>query len=145
MGEIGSPRYSTLQQKLAQRAKSGGLKTMKITAKKTIKDENKVVVETREATVEYNFGDTLTDALELFGEDSVFSAFLSKVKIDAQGAVRRMLENNLDSDKITEAMSAWKPGEKLERIKDPVGNFKKHLASMSEEERDAMIAELLEG
>lgn len=111
---------------------------MEITAKKTVNDE------AREATIICDFGDDLKSATELFGAEVIFSCFIANVKITAQAAVRRMLETGSDQAAIEARMNEWKPGQKLERISDPVGSFKKKLAVMDPEARAALLAELMD-
>lgn len=112
---------------------------MEITAKKKINDEE------RAATIHIELGENLENAIELFTADVVFSNFVANAKITAQAAVRRMLETGLDSDAIQTRMNDWKPGQKLERIVDPVASFKAKLAGMDEGERMALLQSLMEG
>lgn len=116
---------------------------MEITAKKTIKvegQEDRVVT----ATINVDFGNDLGESIDLFGDDVVYSNFVANAKITGQSAIRRMLETGSDQDAIAARMAEWKPGQKLERVVDPVGNFKAKLASMGAEERAALLAELMD-
>lgn len=116
---------------------------MKITAKKVIKVEGSPD-ESRTATIVIDFGENLTESTELFGDKVVYSNFVANAKITAQGAIRRMLENGSDQETIETCMAEWKPGQKLERIVDPIANFKTKLAGMDEDSRAELLAELMD-
>ncbi len=94
------------------------------------------------ATVEYDFGESVSDACELFGEDVVMQGFVKSCKITAQSAMRRYLDAGLDEDAIQEKMDAWKPGVALERVSDPVSAIKNKFASLSADEQTAIIEAL---
>ena len=64
----------------------------------------------QEITVEYDFGDSLEDMKEKFGEEVVKSKVKQKLVIDLQAYVRGLLRAGKTEDEITEAVAAWKPG-----------------------------------
>lgn len=113
-----------------------------ITAKKTIKVEGQED-NNLEATILYDFGDNLSDAVDKFGEEIVFGCYAAASKISGQAAIRRQLENGKTQEDITERMAEWKPGQKLERVTDPVAALKAKLMTMTDEEKQAMLAELM--
>ena len=117
---------------------------MEITAKKTIKGVNGQEDRVVSATINVEFGNDLGESIDLFGDEVVYSNFVSNAKITGQQAIRRMLETGSDQDAIETRMSEWKPGQKLERVSDPVGSFKAKLATMGAEERAALLAELMD-
>ena len=107
-----------------------------ITANKSVDGDE------RTATVVTDLGENLTDAVGKFGEDVVFSNYKRAVTITAQAAIRRMLEQNLDQDTITNKMSSWKPGVALDRSVDPVAALKAKMSTMSKAEKKALLEEL---
>lgn len=92
-----------------------------------------------EATISYDFGASLAEVTERYGEDVVFGKFLAQCKIDLQAVMRRYLTAGKDCAELT---GIWKPGITLERIADPKASMKNAFTKMSEEEKKAIIAEL---
>lgn len=113
-----------------------------ITAKKTIKIEGEED-KNLEATVLFDFGDDLSDAVDKFGEGVVFGCYAAQAKISGQAAIRRQLENGNTQEDVSARMTHWKPGQKLERVSDPVAALKAKLMTMNDEEKQAMLAELM--
>lgn len=69
----------------------------------------------RNIEVNYDFGDSLQDAVDKFGEDVVFESFKAHAKINLQALLRRAMapdkEGNVKSDaEIHQMVSEWKPG-----------------------------------
>jgi len=93
----------------------------------------------KEATVEFNFGTDLDDAVAQFGADVVFSRFRAASKIDLQSIMRRYLDANKDCQDL---LTLWKPGVTLERVVDPKAAAKNAFAKMSDEEKQTFLAEL---
>ena len=58
----------------------------------------------------YEFGGSTAKAIELFGEDVVYSLFESQAVIAAQGKSRGMLDRGASVDEVQKAMAEWKPG-----------------------------------
>lgn len=94
------------------------------------------------AVVTYDFGADLDSMIELFGADVVFTNARQSMKITAQAAMRRMLSAGKEQAEIQEAIASWKPGVQMERTVDPVANFKNKFATMDDEAKKALIAEL---
>jgi len=94
-----------------------------------------------EAIVSYDFGDNLADSVERFGEQVVFTNFRQAAKITLQAGMRRCLENRKDP---AEFAKAFRPGVMTAvRAADPVIAFKAKFSSMGEEEKKALMEELL--
>jgi hypothetical protein len=84
----------------------------------------------REVEFEVNFGDTLAESIEAFGEEAVHDIFLSQAVIRAQAAARTVLDERKDNEaplseenppvnSPEDAIAAgqgYKPGEKKTRI-----------------------------
>ena len=92
--------------------------------------------------VSYNFGTSLADAVEKFGEDVVLSGFRRTSVITAQGIMRRLAKAGKSDAEIQDAITAWKPGVAMERVMDPVATLKARIANMTPEERAKILAEL---
>ncbi len=108
-----------------------------ITATKKIGDVEK------SAAIAFDFGGTAAEAIEKFGAEVVYANFVRSAVITAQAAIRRMLEAGSTQDQITEKMKSWAPGVPLERVIDPVAAITAKMASMSQEEKDALIEKLM--
>jgi len=113
---------------------------IQVTAKKKIGDEDKAAV------INFDFGENLEDASAKFGADVVFTNFRASAKITAQAAMRRYLESGLSAEQVAEKMAAWKPGVALERAAiDPVKAIKAKWTTMSDAEKQALLADLRKG
>jgi len=93
----------------------------------------------KEGTINYDFGADLDEAVEMFGADVVFSRYRAAAKIDLQAVMRRYLAAGKDCEELAEK---WKPGMVMERVVDPKAAAKNAFAKMSEEEKEAFLAEL---
>ena len=101
------------------------------------------------ATVLYDMGDTLEEAVDLFGADVVFKRFQAAVTIDIQALLRRGL-TRVDKDKKPDPMSQedlqalvdeWKPGVSKTR-KSKSEKAIEAFQSLSDEERAALLEQL---
>lgn len=108
-----------------------------------------------QVTVPYDFGDNLQEAVELFGDDVVFSKFKAAAIVDFQGVLRRgMFDEEGEGDDKTlipvdsetlasrETISGWKPGVTTRVSKSPKEKALAALKGMSPEDIAAMLAEL---
>lgn len=95
------------------------------------------------ATVTYDFGDSLAEAVDRFGESVVFNRFKSAVTIDIQALIRRELtgEKPASQDEIQEKVDEWKPGVQRSR-KSKKDKALELLGAMSEDEKAEIMAEL---
>lgn len=105
------------------------MKEITITASKVVEGEK------REVSISYNVGETVEEAVSMFGEKAVLDCFVAALKIQAQSAMRRGLENGLPNDEIVSMMSSWRPGQRLVRGYDPLTELKKRLPNLSEEDK----------
>ena len=93
----------------------------------------------QEAVVSYDFGDNLTEAIESYGHDPVFSLYVAQGKVALQAGLRRTMEAGKDP---VEFAAGWKPGVKAPSISaDPMSAAKAAYARMSDEEK----ADFLQG
>lgn len=112
---------------------------IQISAKKEVNGVEK------SAMITYDFGENLDDCADKFGAEVVFSNAVRNFKIDAQAAMRRMLEAGKSQEEIAEAMSTWKPGVRMERQIDITGAFLSKWKDMTDEERQEMLEKMQEG
>lgn len=74
------------------------------------------------ATVRYDLGDNLDEAVELFGADVVYRRFVAAATIDIQAMIRRGLTRTegegdakkpapMTQEELQAAVSEWKPGQ----------------------------------
>lgn len=109
---------------------------VQISAKKDVNGEE------RSAMITYDFGDTIAEMTDKFGEEVVKSNAIRNFKITAQAAIRRMLEAGKSQEEIQDAFSAWKPGVQLERSVDVTGAFLTKWQNMTDEERQEMLKKM---
>jgi hypothetical protein len=104
-------------------------------------EEGKVL--TNSATVNYDFGDTLQDAIDLCGEEVVMSNYTAHSKVALQSIIRTKLKAGQTPEQVAEFVSTWKPGMVIERTAvDPKVAFKAAFDAASNEKKAAMLAEL---
>lgn len=95
----------------------------------------------KEARVFYDYGDSLADMTELFGEAVVFSNARGKMIIGLQAAMRSRLKAGQDIGKLIES---YKPGVAMEKIPTDMNKATEdYFSGLSEEEQDAMITRLM--
>lgn len=102
-------------------------------------DGNKVVVNT-----EYNFGESLAEAVSLFGEEVVFDYFTANATVRLQAFVRTRIEARKSEEEIQEEANGWKPGVVQRSSKDPKESIVKDFAKLSAAQRAELLASLQE-
>ena len=94
-----------------------------------------------EVTFNYEFGDSLEAAIEIFGKDIVWSYALRGLTIASQGHARSMIRAGKTADEIKTALETWKPG--MPRIsRSPEEKIKALLDKLTPEERDNLALEI---
>uniref|UniRef100_A0A6M3KZA1 Uncharacterized protein n=1 Tax=viral metagenome TaxID=1070528 RepID=A0A6M3KZA1_9ZZZZ len=97
----------------------------------------------REMVLEYDFGKDLDEAVVKFGKDPIYQDFVASAKITIQSAMRSMARGGKTDEEINTALSEWKPGVARARTVDPVAASINRFASMSNEDQEGFIAQLL--
>ena len=116
-----------------------------VSATAKVKDEAGNVTGEVEATINYDFGETLQESIDLFGEEVVFTNFKQSAIIACQSRMRAAMIGGKDTagktgDELQAAIAEWKPGVKSMSRKSPVDKLKALLEGKSPEE----IATLLQ-
>jgi hypothetical protein len=106
-----------------------------ITAKKAVGDE------VREGKINITIGKSLTDNVEMFGEELVLSAFMAEITRQAQSAIRTLLSRGLSAEKIAEELKDWKPGSRISRA-PTTQSIISAMMKLEPEAREKMIEEL---
>lgn len=96
-----------------------------------------------EFAAEINFGANLEEAKELFGEDVVYSLYLSDAVIKAQAVMRGLAVKGKTQEEITAVMAEWKPGQARVTGEAGLGSLMKKFEKMSPEKKKELIAKLL--
>jgi len=123
-----------------------------------VKNEaGEVVQAARRIELEFNFGVTLQEAVELYGEEVVFSAYVASAKVDAQALVRRYLKQNVPAvegvsterpytdEEIAAKLANWKPGVKTDRGTTSVADqAEKILGKMTDVQKAEFLKKLQE-
>jgi len=96
----------------------------------------------RDLSIDYNFGATLEEAVEMFGAEVVFSGFVADAKVGLQAYVRARLgktdEEFMTDEQIIAEAEAWKPGQRKQAA-DPMAKLQALLAKLSPEQRAALL------
>lgn len=97
------------------------------------------------ASVNYDFGDNLDEATELFGADVVFARFKAASVVDLQALIRRHLDSDTpkSATEIQELATAWKPGVQTKKRKSAGEKIQDLLGDMSETDRAALLESLM--
>ena len=115
--------------------------------KKSQKDDaGKTVLVSREKPIkmlfDYEVGANLKAAIQLFGEDVVFTQYEASARISLQNTARTMLEGGSTEAQVHTAMETHKLGVKTARVaKDPKPDTLSYLASMTPAEAARIVAE----
>ena len=105
----------------------------------------------RSITVEYDFCETLEQAVEKFGAEAVFGGFKASARVDLQSFVRGKLTAKAEgsdeftntNEEIVAAVAEWTPGDKNRVTKSPMEKLKEMLSKLSPEEREAFLSNAL--
>lgn len=96
----------------------------------------------RVVSVQYDFGDNVAEAIELFGEEVIFSRYCGAAVIDLQSLLRRGIKGEKTDEEIRAIVSEWKPGVKSVVRKSAQEKIKDAFSSMSAEDKQAMLEAL---
>lgn len=108
-----------------------------------------VTVKTKDGkkhTLQYEMGETLDAARQLFGDEVVYGFYHGKMVIWAADFARPKLEAGMPLAKVQAALDARKPGVAGPRGSkaDPVASFLAKFAKMSQEEQLAALRQVKE-
>lgn len=93
----------------------------------------------REAAATWNPGKDLKEAVEIYGEEVVYSGFVDTGTRKLQNAIRTYLrDESADPENCGDALSDWRPDVSRRRTADPVAKAAKILASLTEDQIAAL-------
>lgn len=103
----------------------------------------------RGISVNYDFGGTLEEAVDKFGDESVLNNFKAQAKINLQAFLRRVMkpkegEEAPDNAAIQALVDKWMPGTKTVTRKTPLERLQAVLGPMSAEQKREAIKALKE-
>jgi hypothetical protein len=98
--------------------------------------------EVQEFTVQYNYGDTLQEAIELFGEEAVYSLYAAKADIWVQDFARARMKAGDSLESIQAKLDARKIGVVTRTKKDPVQTFLTNFAKMSDAQKAGLLEQM---
>ena len=96
----------------------------------------------RTVGVEYDFGKTLAESVEKFGEEVVHNNFQAQAVISLQSLLRRGIKGEKNDEEIAKMASEWMPGMKTVTRKSAQEKVKDAFAGMTDEDRKALLKEL---
>ena len=102
----------------------------------------------RKLDLSFDFGGSTARAVELFGEEAVYSGFVKGAKVALQGNIRAKLsltgdDAKTDEDILSEAAD-WKPGTRATRATSKTSKIEKLLEGMGDEEKAALLLKIQE-
>ena len=95
-----------------------------------------------DVTCEYDFGETLDEAKDMFGADVVFSQFVAAAKVKIQSIIREKKKAGMSAEAIQAYLDGYKIGMIVERTAvNPLEAFKAAFKLMTpEQQREQLIA-----
>ena len=97
----------------------------------------------RELVREYDFGETLAEKVELFGEEVVNQKAEQQMVIGLQNVIRLHLQGDKTEAEIDEAIAEWKPSIGGTRSRKSAGDkILTQFGKLSPEEQAALIASI---
>lgn len=111
---------------------------MQVTSKRKLEDGSKA-----DHTVEYDFGGSLAEAIDKFGEETVFNQYTKKSKIDLQTMIGGHLIAGKSAEDIDALVAEWEPSGEIKTKKSPKAKIVEAYDKMSAEERQALLDKLL--
>jgi len=93
-------------------------------------------------TVEFNPGDDLAEAVEMYGEDIVYERWLRQVRRDLGNAIRSSLNSGKTPQAVEEELSDWRP-DVTRRSSGSSKTLEQQFAELSEEEKQAKLEQLM--
>lgn len=111
----------------------------------TISAKNGTEENSPSASVEYDFGDNLDEAVTLFGAEVVFSRFKAASIVDLQALIRRHLEGETPKTQaeIQALATEWKPGVASRKRKSTKEKAEELFANLSPAEKQQLLEQLL--
>lgn len=99
------------------------------------------------ASVTYDFGDNLDEAVSKFGADVVYARFRSASTVDLQALIRRHLDSETPKTQaeIQELANQWKPGVQTKKRKSTQERIQDLFTEMSESDKQAVLEALMSG
>jgi len=97
-------------------------------------DEGNDIV--KEGKIPYDFGDSLSEMIDKFGDETVFSNARANMKVQLQARMRSFLKENKDVNILT---SQWKPGVQTDKIVDVKAAALDMFKNASDEEKANFI------
>lgn len=97
-----------------------------------------------EGSFNFQVGESLAEDIEMYGEDTVREMWLRAATVKGQSAIRSELESGTHSDDVAEQLATWRPDVTHTAKKDPKTAILSNWKNLSEEEREAILADLAE-
>ena len=101
----------------------------------------KVGLEGKPTVVDYNFGNNLEEAVELFGESVIFEKFRAQSVVNLQSFIRTQQNAEKSDADIKKSVADWRPGIKKAAI-PKTERLKKDFDNLSDEEKKSLLASL---
>jgi len=97
----------------------------------------------KEASAQFDFGEDLNGAVDLCGEEAVFSNYKANAKVGLQSIIRAKAKAGLTADAIQAIVDGWKPGMVVEKtVVDPESAIANAWDTWPAEKRAAFLEKL---
>jgi len=95
-------------------------------------------------TVDYDFGESIDDMVDKFGDEVVFNNAKANMIVSLQGVIRTGLKAGKDAKEIKESAAAWVPGVR-KAGKSPQEKLREQFANLDPEAKKELLKELASG
>lgn len=105
--------------------------------------DGKDLDEPREASFVLNsVPETMEEAVEMYGEETVQELFFRSFDVKAQGAARSMLKQGFSKEQIQEKMGDWRPDESVRTGGSPDRSIEDQFEDLDEEQQEEVLQKL---
>lgn len=96
--------------------------------------------DSREVSVVYDFGETLAETTEKFGENVTFNHSRGSMIVSLQSYIRAQISAGKTDEEIQNLVSAWKPSQRKQG-KTPKEKLQEYVSKLSAEDRAEFLKE----
>lgn len=97
-----------------------------------------------QVTIHGKPGDSLDEAIDLYGEKTVYEMYESQYGQKIQNAARALLRSGYPADEVKDEMSDWRPDVTRRRTKDPSKSVEQNFNKLDEDQQLAVLERLKE-
>jgi len=117
---------------------------VEVTATKELEDEDGNTYKVS-GTVNWDPGANAAEAIEKFGDETVYDFFIRSANVKLQSQIRARLVDGATQDQLDVEFTDWRPDVDRSPTRDPKSSILSNFNKLDEDERAAIIAMLKAG